>query len=465
MSARAPEDGRLPPGADAASARRGRRLSPLTPVVRSLVFLLAAASAAWRDAAHGDLGVFAKVILGVLAVGVVYGAASWLRTSYWIEGDELRVDTGVVSRQSRRIRIDRLQGVDIVQPVSARVFGLAELKMDVAGRGRGEGSLAYLPLREAEELREVLLARRDAARTGRPGSTAAPAPSATAAGAAAPAEQVLERLDPAMLVVSLLLAGETFAFFATALVLVTVSSLLGPAAGVTSLVPVALGFLLVQGRRLAAFSRLTVSQTPQGLQVRRGLLELSSQTIALHRVQGVVVVEPLLWRPLGWARLDVSVAGYGRASGDADRPSESIVLPVGPRPVVLRLARHLLSGLDPAAVRLTPPPARARWAAPVRRRFLAAGVGEQVVAGRAGILTRRTHVVPHARVQSLRVHQGPWQRALGLADLLVDSPEGPVRVRARHRDVAEAGDLVAREQAAARLARAAGPPPTRTERL
>jgi putative membrane protein len=71
------------------------------------------------------------------------------------------------------------------------------------------------------------------------------------------------------------------------------------------------------------------------------------------------------------------------------------------------------------------------------------------------MLTRRTHVVPHARVQSLQLRQGPWQRRFGLADLQVDSPPGPVRVRARHRDAHEARALLQRENDVARRARAA----------
>ena len=102
---------------------------------------------------------------------------------------------------------------------------------------------------------------------------------------------------------------------------------------------------------------------------------------------------------------------------------------------------------------LTRPPDRARWAAPVRRRFMSAGVGEHLVVSREGMVTRRTHVVPHARVQSLQLHQGVWQRRLGLADLHVDSPPGPVKVRLRHRDAAEARELLEREDALTRRAR------------
>jgi putative membrane protein len=108
---------------------------------------------------------------------------------------------------------------------------------------------------------------------------------------------------------------------------------------------------------------------------------------------------------------------------------------------------------DPELVALTAPPARARWVSPLRRRFLASGLGNDLLVSREGILTRRTHVVPHARVQSLRLTQGPWQRRLSLADLWVDSPPGPVRVRARHRDVVEARLLLDRADALARARR------------
>ncbi len=147
-------------------ARRYRRLSPLTPLVRSFILVVVVLGSTWDDLLRGDVGPIGYVLLAMLVAGGVFGAASWLRTKYWIESDELRVDTGIVSRQSRRIRVDRLQGIDIVQPFVARLFGLAELRMDVAGGGSREGTLAYLKLRDAEDLRELLLSRRDAVRAG-----------------------------------------------------------------------------------------------------------------------------------------------------------------------------------------------------------------------------------------------------------------------------------------------------------
>jgi putative membrane protein len=448
-----------------------RRLSPLTPLVRSFIFFVAVASASWRDALNGSLGPLGWILLALLVAGVVYGTASWLRTKYWIEGDELRVDTGVISRQSRRIRVDRLQGIDIVQPLAARVFGLAELKMDVAGGHRREGSLAFLPLQEARDLREMLLARRDQVREARlvaaspppagpdaPGAPVAPGappiPLAPAVPVAPEPEQKLLGLDHTMLLVSLLISGETFGFLLSAAVFALLFTVAGGLAGATSMIPVVGGFALLQGRKFAAFYNYSATRSSAGLQVRRGLFELSSQTITLARVQGVVVVEPLLWRRLGWARLDVSIAGYGKSS-EGNRPAASTILPVARRSEVMWFASYVLQGLHPDQVTMTPPPQRSRWVAPIWRRRMAAGVGGGMIASRSGVVTRRTQVVPHARVQSLRLSQGPWQRLFRLADLHVDSPPGPVSVRARHRDVDEARGLLDEESRTARTARRA----------
>jgi len=451
-----------PSPSDRPVERSHRRLSPLTPLVRSSILLVAVLASSWDEILRGELGPVGWILLAVLVAGAVYGTASWLRTRYWIESDELRVDTGVVSRQSRRIRVDRLQGIDIVQPLVARLLGLAELKLDVAGGAR-EGSLAFLPLAEAQELREVLLSRRDAVRA-RDAGRAAQVP------ARPEEERVVARLDLPTLVLSLLLSLETVGFVLAAGVLWVSFLALGELGGVAAVLPVLVGFGITQLRRLSAYYGFTVTTSTAGsgagLHVRRGLFELNAQTIALARVQGVVVTEPLLWRGFGWAKLDVAVAGQAGSEGDG-RPSASTVMPVAPRALVLALARTLLSGSAPGegpdgsdgpdldAVVLSRPPRRARWVSPVRWRFAAAGVGERLVVSRQGILVRRTHAVPHARAQSLQLHQGPWQRRLGLADLQVDSPPGPVAVRARHRDATEASALLEREIEATGRARVA----------
>jgi putative membrane protein len=61
---------------------------------------------------------------------------------------------------------------------------------------------------------------------------------------------------------------------------------------------------------------------------------------------------------------------------------------------------------------------------------------------RGGRVRRFVEVVPHARVQSLRLRQGPLQRRLGLATVEVLTTPGPARPRARHLDAGEATRLL-----------------------
>ncbi|HSJ22460.1 MAG TPA: PH domain-containing protein [Nocardioidaceae bacterium] len=453
-----------PPGQPprVAADRPPQRLSPLTPLVRSFIVLLAAGMTVIRDVTRGELGPTATLFVLLLLGGGLFGAVSWLRTTFWIESDELRVDTGVIQRQSRRIRIDRLQGIDIVQPFVARLFGLAELRMDVAGGSSREGSLAYLQLSEARRLKDLLLARRDElgathrdAAAGEVGPAVAQGVAQGPAGEVAPAapapEQVIAHVNLSMLALSIVLSGETVALVLVMAGMVTAFVASGELVGLGAMVPVLFGFGIALFRRFSQNFRFTVSETPAGMQVKRGLFDLSAQTIALHRVQGVVVTEPLLWRALGWARLDVSIAGYG--VGTDEGPAPSTVLPVGDRRVVHALARHVLGGLDPETAHLRPVPSRARWLAPVGFRFLRVGTTEHLVVSREGWFARRTHAAPQARVQSVRITQGPRQRLLGLADVHTDSPPGPTVVRARHRDAAEARRLFGVEVAMTAWAR------------
>ena len=389
--------------------------------------------------------------------------ASWVRTKYWIDGDELRIDTGVVVRQSRRIRIDRLQGIDILQPLVARFLGLAELRFDVASGGDREGSLAFLPHREALELRSSLLERRDdlrdVPREGR-ADGAATGGAAAAVGAPPPAPEVrLATLRFGPLVGSLLLSTESLLIVLSGLALGLAFVLTGAFLLAGGLLPALLGLALSLTRRLTSYYGFTLSDSAAGLHVRRGLTALSSQTIARARIQGLLVTEPLLWRPFGWARLDVSVAGYKSSSDTDSVQASSTLMPVAPRAEVDALVRQVL-GRDVAGVALAPPPRRARWLKPLTAWTLAVGQDAELLVSRRGFWHRRLDIVPQARVQSARLEQGPLQRRLRLADVHVDSPPGPVRLLAEARDVADARTMVEETVTLSRAARRSRPQPS-----
>jgi putative membrane protein len=92
---------------------------------------------------------------------------------------------------------------------------------------------------------------------------------------------------------------------------------------------------------------------------------------------------------------------------------------------------------------------------PLAQPTLGAGLAREVFATRDGLLTRRVVLVPYARIQSVRVVQGPAQRRLGLATVHADTAGG-AGAAAQDRDLAEAWALAAELMARARAARRAG---------
>ena len=419
-----------------------QRLSPLTPFIRGPILIFAFIGASWDNVlVDGDVGFTGFTLVLLLLAGAAYGFGSWLVTKYWIDDAELRIDTGLVFRRSRRIRIDRLQGVDIVQPLLARIFGLAELRFDVAAGGDREGALAYLPHAQALELRRVLLERRDDLRGDSPEDRTPQ--HAT--------ETVLGRLDLGRLLGSLALSSEMLFVLATVALLTVAFVVTGSFAVAGGIVPALLALAFALVRRLTASYGFVVTESPQGIHIRRGLTALSSQTITRSRIQGLAVHEPLLWRSAGWARLEVSVAGYESGQGEQAQAS-SVLMPVAPVDEVHALARHVL-GRDIRDVPLARTERRARWLAPLSAWTLAVGQDPDLLVSRRGFWVRRLDAVPPGRVQSLRVVQGPWKRRLRLADVIVDSPPGPVHVRALLRDAQEARSFLGEAVESCRAAR------------
>jgi putative membrane protein len=166
------------------------------------------------------------------------------------------------------------------------------------------------------------------------------------------------------------------------------------------------------------------------------------------------MVEPFFWRPLGWCRLEVDVAGRQRSKGEgqAQRGRLRAVLPVGSHAV----ADQLLDRLVPARPQLdSPPPRRARWKSPLRYRMLRIGQTPTCVATQSGRLRRVTCWVPLEKAQSFRQIQGPMQRRLRLATVHVDTAGRGVRAVLRDRDAEEADRAVFELPELARAARRA----------
>jgi putative membrane protein len=359
-------------------------------------------------------------------------------TRWRVEDDDLRIETGLIRRQSLRFPLAQVQAIDIVRPGLARIFRVAELRLRMAGSTGATARLAYLHERDAEPLRRRLLAL---AHTG-----VEPDVAVGEEGAAIEhgAESVLTSVPTGRLVASILLSDVGFFSIAIFTGLIA-GAVVAPSVAAAILgggaAPIIAGATLFW-RRFNQEYHFTLAEARDGLRLRSGLIALTSETIRPGRVQAVRMVEPFLWRRLGWCRLEVDVAGRQRrkGEGEAQRKQLRAVLPVGSRALADELLERILPDVPRAVL---PPPRRVLLKSPLRYRFLAWGSADSCVVTSSGRIRRVTSWVPLAKVQSFRRTQGPVQRRLRLASLHLDTAGRSVHATLRDREVAEAdGTLV-----------------------
>ncbi len=451
------------PAATVADTGTWHRLHPLSPIVSAgsrlagiLVVLLGIAVARQRQAG-GDLITDGGIVIVVLVAGVI----RWLVTRWQVARGVLRVETGLLRRDSRRFPLSQVQAIDVVQSGLARVLGLAELRLRVAGGDASRGGrLACLRRADAERLRTQLLALASAPAASAHPVAEQPAPSQPSLPLASvlasalpppPAERPLFRVRTGQLAVAVLLSDVgLIAAFAIGL-LVAVAALTGSFSVVASFLPVGLGAVLGTWRQFNAEFATTVADAPDGLRLRSGLIQTSAETIRPGRVQAVRLVEPLMWRAFGWCRLDVDIAGprQHREDGPEARRLRTLI-PVGSRADAEQMMNELITN-RPRPLRR--PPAAARWKAPLLYHFLGWGGDERYIVASHGRVCRKTTWIPLEKVQSIRWVQGPLQRRLGLATIRLDVAGRRVTGTLQDRAAGEAADLLARLPDRARAAR------------
>jgi putative membrane protein len=418
-----------PAGTSASRDTEWTRLHPLSPVVRagSALAVIVLFSTQFDTGRKRGFPWESLVLLGL---GIVAGIVSWLVTRWRVQGSDLRIETGLIRRQSIRVPLSRIQAVDVISPVLARVLGLAEVRVVVAGRGTGRTRLAYLGAGEAQRVRAMLLALAHGLASETP----------------EPPAQPLLRINNLRVIFATLLTAPVNVLITVA-VLAVVGSLLVPRgeATATIAIPALVGVVPEVFRRFNAVYDFQLAEGADGLRLSRGLLQTRTETIPFGRIQAVRWVEPLLWRGFGWVRLEVDVARQ-RGSQQREEGSAQLsrtLLPVGSR----EHAAWLLERVLPGAAAVPPPGSR-----PPRRAILRAPLSYHLLAfwhdrgrhtfARTGRVRPEVVVVPLEKVQSVRLRQGPLQRWLRLATVHVDTAGRGWQARAVCREAAEASALL-----------------------
>ncbi len=388
-------------GVDPSLWRRVHIITPLLEVWQIIVALIAFATlrnlnelqeamrAGFGNAIMDRLFLVALVSVLVIAFLFLYTFLQWRVTAYALTDSALWFRKGILNRNQRHARLDRIQAVDITQPVLARLVGLGKLDVEVAGGADSNITIGFLKVSELEALRGEILARAaglkmsgqspaQASAMGGQGY-AAPygAPQATSPYAPVPQGQYPQA--PAMPVqpgampqpANFSYTGEVFApstipvaperelyqvpmgrllgsqllsmsalFSVLALIVIIVIGaasipyigLAGITASLSGVAMVGLSVASFHWNRFASEANFRLAISPDGLRLRRGLLSTRSQTIPPRRIHAIEIQQPLLWRFFGWYRVLILQAGYGAKDTEQNKQQSShVLIPVGTR--------------------------------------------------------------------------------------------------------------------------------------
>jgi putative membrane protein len=439
-----------------------QHLHPLSPLLRGGIAFVAVVAyvlsqqldslfgADREDPTQGHLGWAVVAVLAVLVAIMVGAWFSWRFSRYRVTASMIELRTGLLYRQHRQVPFDRIQAVDTGRPLLARLTGLAQVVVQSAGGKDSHLTLAFLTHARAEQLREQLM---ELAR--HPHGAAVPvtepangeAPLSEPGWSAAGGDPVL-RVPNARVTQSVLYSGPGLVIVLAAPALVA-SVALGAPEMVAWLGPTLLAVGTSHLKRLTQECNFELLHQGDRLRIRHGLTDLRTTTVPVHRIQAIQVSQSLAWRLTGWWRIEVNVAG----AGHGDEATQTVLMPVGTLEETLRVLALVRPGIPREAALaamlghgkghgFVSASRRARVLDPLSWRRLGYTVLPEGLLTRRGVAYRAAQFVPHARVQSLTVRQGPIQRARGVATVRLVSTPGPVTPVVEHLDVDEALRLV-----------------------
>ncbi|RKF21286.1 hypothetical protein D6851_09530 [Altericroceibacterium spongiae] len=383
-------------------AGEGQRTSPLGFVVQALESvrkaILPVIAVLFGTRQIGDWGLELGIAIGLIIITLNAGVAwlGWTRRRYFVGPEDIRVESGIISREARSIPYERIQDVSLEQKLLPRLFGLTTIRFETGAGGKDELELSYVTYEEGESLRELVRERREAG----PGQPFAYDSKSEAASGPGPEEaddpvlpqesgRLLFAMDPKRLLL--------FGLFEFSLVIFAV--LLGMMQQVEFLLPfdlwdsenwVALRSLWRDNEQVAAdavvsltvtliimagvlslgivtglartFARdwaFRLERTSRGFRRRRGLFTRTDVVMPVHRVQAASIDTGILRRLFGWHGL--TFISLAQDSGSASH----VVAPFARMAEIWPIARE--AGLEP-------PSADLAWHRPKADRWFALGV-------------------------------------------------------------------------------------------
>lgn len=447
--------------------------------------------------AFGAFGRFVWLIPLLLIAGVSLAIATWWRSTFRVEGGELIVERGVLSRERKTIPLERVQSVTIEQNLLHRILGLVEAKVETAGSASAEFTLEAVSRPMAESIRRLAIQHNttlnDSAESMLEGSGEIPPgpPSAGLPRGDAGEQILLHRTLGDIFKVAL--SSNPLIGIGTALAAIFgLSELLGDVVGPSQdrvddlandivanpllLVGTIIAFLVlfVIGALLQAMvplHELTLFRTSSGLRSASGLLSRRERVAPLERIQLLSTTQNPVQKFIGIRTVTLPTAGSrddddnsqiklpGTTDGEYD-DLRDLVLPAT-RPFSIgeanSISKHAIQrwtmwgALIPVIVVGITVGARFGWiglasiallvpawllARRTHRNWLWAITDESIEISN-GAFTREQKAMPLRKLQAVRVERSLFHRRRGLASVRLSSAAGTITVPHIELDVAK----------------------------
>ena len=294
------------------------------------------------------VSVVLSLLYGLVALPAI--VLQYLRFSYRITPKQIVIQKGVINRQNRSIPIERIQNIQIQQNLVARLFGVAKVQIETAGSSGTEGSLEYVSLSDAHDIRHVVRSFQhrtmeedvDAETEEEDSSSetlfSMALPRVLLSGAfrfswlyIALVFSALQLVDPEAIVERILRSQgridqitETMAAYPilTVLATIVVAGFFGWISGIVIHLARYYGFQLwIDGDKLRK---------------RHGLFTVTEGTIPLKKVQALILRTNPLMRAFGWYELEVQTIGM-----DVEEEGHRVLTPFAQYEDVISLARRV----------------------------------------------------------------------------------------------------------------------------
>lgn len=379
----APAEDTVPPQ----SSAEAERLHPLTiilgliSVIPRILFGAIPIVFALRDQDPLAILLMTGAFLLAIVIAGFFVWLNWSRFTFTLNSNEIRITSGILSRNTRSIPYERVQDVNIEQNLIARILGLAKVKLETGSGGGEDGSLNAVLLARADALRDTIRERKADADDAEIAANEPEADGAAGRFANAPASirQEIETapiftMDTKRLLIlgifsfSLAIFAFLFAIFQnlnflipddavdvesiiTSVTGTNVESEIGrlrSTAGVIGQIIVALAGLSALIFIGFITGLITVVLREYGFRLdhlgnafrrRRGLLTLTDVAMPLHRVQAALVITGPIRRRFGWKALK-----FQSLASDGENDSDHMVAPLARQHEVADIAAR--AGID-----------------------------------------------------------------------------------------------------------------------